>query len=465
MVEVRVAAAADLPQAGDAGLHRQPAAVPQVVARDLVGERRPRADEAHLAAEHVPQLGQLVERGPPQEAADPRDARVVVELEHRAAELVAIGELGPPRLGVGDHRAELDDRERAPVEADPRSGGTGSAGRRRAAIAIAMASRIGDRSTRPTRGAEEVERALRGQGERPVRARDEREDRRAVELLDPARGDRAVHDVHRDPDDLALLLAQAGDRVDAVPQREREADRDLVDDVVWRTVSRSSSEPEERPPVAGCDVGFVVEEADDAEAELAMALELGRERLRRAARRPSTSTNRRLRPSPAIALQDAPQDARGRRSSAAAWAGNRTSRRRRLTSGRWNRNRTLSVTSAITTVARTTSTASLRSVQRARGRYRPFERQDGDPGRRVEHEERHRLGHDLAPPVRPSRVRSARTESATSRPTASEGVGGDQEGAEPEARAVGSCRGQYGGVVRAGNGTDGLAPPMGLQSR
>src|SRR5439155_9665327 len=45
-IEVLLAPRLDLPQAGDPGLHRQPAAVPQVVARDLAGERRPRANEA-----------------------------------------------------------------------------------------------------------------------------------------------------------------------------------------------------------------------------------------------------------------------------------------------------------------------------------------------------------------------------------------------------------------------------------
>ena len=63
--------AADLPQAGDAGLHRQPAAMPQVVALDLARERRPRADEAHLAAQHVQELRQLVEARASQEPARP----------------------------------------------------------------------------------------------------------------------------------------------------------------------------------------------------------------------------------------------------------------------------------------------------------------------------------------------------------------------------------------------------------
>ena len=61
----------------------------------------------------------------------------------------------------------------------------------------------------PERGAADVDQALDRQRQRPVRARDEREDRRPVELLDPPGRDRAVEHVHRDPDDLALLLADA----------------------------------------------------------------------------------------------------------------------------------------------------------------------------------------------------------------------------------------------------------------
>src|SRR5262245_40469022 len=42
----------------------------------LVAESRAGADQAHLAAEHIPELRQLVERRPPEQAADPRDAAV-----------------------------------------------------------------------------------------------------------------------------------------------------------------------------------------------------------------------------------------------------------------------------------------------------------------------------------------------------------------------------------------------------
>ena len=67
--------------AGHARRQVQPAAVPALDLRVLLEDERPRADEAHLAAQDVEQLRQLVERGAAQEPADARDARVVGDLE------------------------------------------------------------------------------------------------------------------------------------------------------------------------------------------------------------------------------------------------------------------------------------------------------------------------------------------------------------------------------------------------
>src|SRR6266516_451498 len=68
--------AVHLRPAGDAGLHVQPMPLPLVVLLDLVPQRRPRPDHAHLPAHHVPELGQLVERELAQQPAGARDARV-----------------------------------------------------------------------------------------------------------------------------------------------------------------------------------------------------------------------------------------------------------------------------------------------------------------------------------------------------------------------------------------------------
>src|SRR5437870_4258073 len=59
--ERELVAAVDLPQPGDPGLDLEPALDPLVVTLGLVGKRRTRANEAHVAAHHVPELGQLVE--------------------------------------------------------------------------------------------------------------------------------------------------------------------------------------------------------------------------------------------------------------------------------------------------------------------------------------------------------------------------------------------------------------------
>jgi len=70
--------AVHLGPAGETGLDLEPPALPRRVALDLVGERGPRADHAHVAPDDVPELRQLVDREAPQEAARSRDARAGV---------------------------------------------------------------------------------------------------------------------------------------------------------------------------------------------------------------------------------------------------------------------------------------------------------------------------------------------------------------------------------------------------
>ena len=132
-------APADLPVAG------QPR--PQLVDVPVAGEIRRRgravgaepqvplvlgdgagADERELAAEDVDQLGQLVERGLPQPAAQPGHPRVACELV-RGLELtpgVVVGQqLGEPRFGIRVHRPELPQLDLAPAAPDPLPRGTG----------------------------------------------------------------------------------------------------------------------------------------------------------------------------------------------------------------------------------------------------------------------------------------------------------------------------------------------------
>ena len=70
---------------------------------------RPRPHQRHVAKEHIEQLGQFVNAVPAQPTADPRDPFVALL---RLLNDVAVFHDG--------HGAELEDPERAPVEAVPR---------------------------------------------------------------------------------------------------------------------------------------------------------------------------------------------------------------------------------------------------------------------------------------------------------------------------------------------------------
>ena len=88
------AQAADLRPAGDAGLDAMAVGVARQVApeqRRELGALRARADQAHLAAEHVDELRQLVQRRAAQEAPDARAAVLALDAAGRRA--------GPGRHG------------------------------------------------------------------------------------------------------------------------------------------------------------------------------------------------------------------------------------------------------------------------------------------------------------------------------------------------------------------------------
>ncbi len=100
------AASVDLRPTGDAGLHFHAARLEGVVARDVAHEQRTRADDAHVAEQDVPHLGELVERGRPEEAAERRETPFVGQ------QLAG----GVPLVG---HRPELHHAERLRAEAGP----------------------------------------------------------------------------------------------------------------------------------------------------------------------------------------------------------------------------------------------------------------------------------------------------------------------------------------------------------
>src|SRR4029453_13591443 len=84
VVEGQVRAARDLPEARDSRQDEVALAVPLLQELVVPGRQRAGADEAHLAAEDVRELRQLVERELPEQAADAGHARVVADLEERA---------------------------------------------------------------------------------------------------------------------------------------------------------------------------------------------------------------------------------------------------------------------------------------------------------------------------------------------------------------------------------------------
>ena len=72
-----------------------------VVLLDLVAQRRTRPDDAHVAAQDVPELRQLVDRRSPENAPDAGDPAVA--LVDRIA--------GADAFGAYDHRAQLQHLE------------------------------------------------------------------------------------------------------------------------------------------------------------------------------------------------------------------------------------------------------------------------------------------------------------------------------------------------------------------
>ena len=73
------------------GLIAQPQALALGVLVHLHRDRRPRADQGHLAAQHVHEVRELVERGAAQDGTDACDARVaLVDRKPRADRLRSV---------------------------------------------------------------------------------------------------------------------------------------------------------------------------------------------------------------------------------------------------------------------------------------------------------------------------------------------------------------------------------------
>src|SRR3954447_2832608 len=85
--------------------------MPGLVLLDLARQRRPRPDETHLTAHHVPELGYLVQAAAPQQAPDTGEPGILLHLEQGPARLVLGEQLVDDAIGILPHRAELQDLE------------------------------------------------------------------------------------------------------------------------------------------------------------------------------------------------------------------------------------------------------------------------------------------------------------------------------------------------------------------
>ena len=117
LVERHVVAAGDLPQAGDARRDVEALLGPAAAAGRFVDPERPWADQAHLAAQHVEELGHLVEAPLAQHGAHPGEPRVAPDLEHRSRVLVLVGEIVAQLLRIQVHRAQLENAKHPPAAA------------------------------------------------------------------------------------------------------------------------------------------------------------------------------------------------------------------------------------------------------------------------------------------------------------------------------------------------------------
>src|SRR5690606_27000469 len=118
LLERQAVPSAHLPVAGAARYDALAQLVLARILRELPRQRRPGPDEAHIALQHIPELGQLVDAGLPDEASDLRNARVILHLEHRAFNLVLVEQLREQFLRIRYHRAEFVHIELSALQAD-----------------------------------------------------------------------------------------------------------------------------------------------------------------------------------------------------------------------------------------------------------------------------------------------------------------------------------------------------------
>src|SRR5690349_10828971 len=130
LVERCPAPPADLPQARDSRLHLEDAAaVPRLIALQLIPDGRPRAHQRHIAFQHIKELRKLVQACLAQYPANARDARVMLNFVNgflaflsRNSQVSGDESLDvfpvKDRIVAALHRPEFKERKRRAAKAD-----------------------------------------------------------------------------------------------------------------------------------------------------------------------------------------------------------------------------------------------------------------------------------------------------------------------------------------------------------
>src|SRR5258708_25620093 len=118
LIEREVAAARNLPKASQAGLDAKSSFLPcQFHAGRITQRQGPWSHDAHVSQQHINQLRQLVDAGPPQPTTDRRHSWIVANFEYRTGLLVQVLDFAHARFGIALHRPKLEHLETPFVQA------------------------------------------------------------------------------------------------------------------------------------------------------------------------------------------------------------------------------------------------------------------------------------------------------------------------------------------------------------
>src|SRR5437899_5272728 len=106
-IERWTVARGDLPESGHPRFHVQASVVVKFVAANFVHRVRPRPHQAHLPAQHIPELRKFVEAVAADEPTETGDSGVIFELEDGAFPLIAVAQSLLQLVGSSGHGAEL----------------------------------------------------------------------------------------------------------------------------------------------------------------------------------------------------------------------------------------------------------------------------------------------------------------------------------------------------------------------